>query len=404
MPSKKQLYIFAVFFVLYEMNCYLSNDMIMPAMITVVNEYNASVNNIALSLSLYIAGGSTLQIFLGPVADLIGKRKIMLGGNILFLVATLLIPFSHTIDQFLLARFFQGMGLCFIFIGYAMIHEYFNDIEAVKVTAILANVAIFAPLVGPVIGSGITTVSHWEFVFIISGILGVISLYGLFKYMPQGQITQKRIDVGQIVKSYKLIFSNKTFMFGIFINGIAVLPIIAWIGLSPTIILDKMRESFTVYIVYQSVIFGGFIVSSTAMQKIAGRFSFKFIIKGGGTIAILGLIVAAVFHMYGTLFIMGMFIYAFGFGVCNGVITRIALMSTGQSGSLSSSAFSLLNGLYLSSGLEIYSIVCAKFDYSLASYAIFNLLFGVIVYLCALKFGKMNEGREWKKTVHSPEH
>jgi DHA1 family multidrug/chloramphenicol efflux transport protein-like MFS transporter len=396
--SKKQLLAFAAYFVLYEMTCYLSNDMIMPAMLQVVKEFNAPLSSIALSLTFFIIGGSTLQIFLGPIADLIGKRKVMLFGNLLFLLATLFIPFASSINQFLAARFFQGMGMCFIFVGYAMIHEYFDDVEAVKLTSILANIAIFAPLVGPIVGSGISSISHWEFIFIVSGILGVISLVGLYKFMPMGKISQTKINLSAILSSYRVIFTHKTFMFGIFINAIACVPVIAWIGLSPTIIMNKMHQSFTLYIIYQSIMFGGFMISSTLMQKIAGRFSFKRIIKNGGTGALIGLIIAAIFHSYGAVFISGMFIYAFGFGICNGVIVRISLMSTGESSSLSTAAFSLLNSIYLSLGLELYNIVCGWLDYSLLSYVLCNIPLGIVVYLCALKFAKMNESLAWMES------
>ena len=395
MPHKKQLFYFAMFFVLYELNTYLSNDMIMPAMLQVVTEFHAPLSNVALSLSLYIIGGSLLQIFLGPVADLIGKRKVMLFGNILFLIATLVIPFSHTINQFLAARLFQGMGLCFIFIGYAMIHELFDDVEAVKLTSILSNIAIFAPLAGPVIGSAITVAFKWEFVFIVSGILGVISLYGLYKYMPQGKITVERIDLGQIARSYYNIFTHKVFMFGIFTMGMSLIPLIGWIGLSPAIVIEHMHQSFSMYVIYQSVMFGGFIVSSLLIQKIAGKFSFQFLIKHGSRLLLIGLISASILHNYSYAFMLSMFIYSFGFGLFNGAIVRIALMSTGESSSLSSSAMSLLSSVYMSIGLEVYNVMCEKFDYSLGVYTYLNIPLGIIAYLCAVKYAKMNKDRVW---------
>ena len=396
-PPKKQLFFFATFFVLYEMTCYLSNDMIMPGMLQVVNDFHAPLSLVALSLTFYIIGGSSLQIFLGPIADIVGKRRVMLIGNLLFLLATAFIPFSSSMNQFLAARFFQGMGMCFIFLGYAMVHEYFNDVESVKLTSIMANVAIFAPLLGPVVGSGITAVSHWEFVFIVSGILGVVSFVGLYKFMPQGRISKTKVNLSSVLKSYYSIFTGKNFMLGIFTNGLAIFPVIAWIGLSPAIIMNKMHQTFGVYITYQCIIFIGFIISSTLMQKIAGNFSFKKIIKTGVTISLVGAIIAAVFNTNGTILIFGMFVYAFGFGMCNGVLIRIALMSTGQSSNLSSAAFSLLNAAYIAIGLEIYNIICGIFDYSLKSYALCNIPVVIVVYLCALKFAKMNDGRVWEE-------
>lgn len=396
-PSKKQLFCFAAFFVLYEMTCYLSNDMIMPGMLQVVNGFHAPLSLIALSLTFYIIGGSTLQIFLGPIADIVGKRRVMLVGNLLFLLVTIFIPFSSSMNQFLVARFFQGMGMCFIFLGYAMVHEYFGDVESVKLTSMMVNVAIFGPLLGPVVGSGIAAISHWEFVFIVSGILGVISFIGLYKFMPQGNISKTKVDVSSILKSYYSILTCNNFMLGIFTNGLAIFPVIAWVGLSPTILMNKMHQTFAVYIIYQCIIFSGFIISSSLMQKIAGRFSFKKIIKTGVTIALLGVTIAAIFNFSETILIGGMFIYAFGFGMCNGILVRIALMSTGESSCLSTAAFSILNATYVAIGLEIYNIICGVFDYSLQSYALCNVPVVIFVYICASKFAKMNDGRSWEE-------
>ena len=286
--------------------------------------------------------------------------------------------------------------MCFIFIGYSVVHENFDDVKAVKLTAIMANVAVFSPLIGPIVGSAITAVSRWQYIFIVSGVLGLIAFIGLFRFMPKGKIVESKINIPVILRSYKAIFTHKNFMLGILTNSIAIFPIIAWIGLSPTIILNKMHQTFSVYIVYQSIIFLGFIISSTMMQKIAGRFSFKKIIKSGSSIAIIAIIVAALFHNNGIIFIIAMFVYTFGFGICNGVLIRISLMSTGQSGSLTTAAFSLLNASYVAIGLEVYNIVCGLFDYSLTSYALLNIPFGILFYLGAKKFAKMNRDLAWQ--------
>jgi len=146
MNTRKNLILFALFFIIYEFNAYIANDMIMPGMMVVVNEFHSPLENIAKSLSLFIIGGSSLQIFLGPLCDYLGKRNILLAGNLLFLLASGVIPCVQSINQFLAARYFQGLGLCFIFIGYATIHELFNDKTAVKLCSLIANISVFAPL------------------------------------------------------------------------------------------------------------------------------------------------------------------------------------------------------------------------------------------------------------------
>lgn len=395
MKNKNNILLFAAFFVLYELTTYLSNDMIMPAMVDVVKQFKAPLSNIASSLSLYIIGGSLLQIFLGPIADHIGKRKVLIAGNLLFLLATAVIPLSSSIHQFLAARLFQGMGMCFIFIGYAMVHELFNDVEAIKLTSLLSNIAIFAPLLGPVLGSGITAVSSWEWIFVVSGVLGVTSLFGLIKYMPPGKLAVEKADLYQILHSYRKIFTHKTFMSGILIFSLMNLPLLAWVGLSPVIILDKMHQSFAIYITYQAIVFSGFILSSILIQKIAGKFSAYTLITRGVGIACLGLTVSLILRPYPKLFMLGMFIYSFGFGLYCGTIVRLALMSTGESTSLSSSAMSLLFSLCLSSGLELYNLICDYFGYSLLTYSLINFVLALVSLRFSWTFAKQNKDRQW---------
>ena len=128
--TRKQAMIFACFLVLYEFLTYIANDMIMPGMLGVVKSFNAPEAMVATSLTVYILGGASLQILLGPISDTYGRRPMMLLGAFLFLIFTLLIACSHSMEQFMVARFFQGMGLCFIgVVGYATIQEIFADMD-----------------------------------------------------------------------------------------------------------------------------------------------------------------------------------------------------------------------------------------------------------------------------------
>ena len=65
--TRKHAFLFATFLVLYEFLTYVANDMIMPGMLQVVNSFNAPESTVATSLTFYILGGASLQIFLGRV-------------------------------------------------------------------------------------------------------------------------------------------------------------------------------------------------------------------------------------------------------------------------------------------------------------------------------------------------
>lgn len=396
MNNRRNLILFAIFFIIYEFNAYISNDMIMPGMIKVVTEFNSPVENIAKSLSLFIIGGSSLQIFLGPLCDRYGKRNILLIGNILFLIASGIIPFVLNIDQFLAARFFQGFGLCFIFIGYAMIHESFDDKSAVKLCSLVSNISIFAPLVGPVIGSAIILAANWRYVFIITAILAITSLIGLAKNMPNNKPSRKAMTLKEILQTYLKIIRTRPLLQGGLIIAVSSLPLITWIGLAPILVMKTMGKSFGYYIVYQTLVFGGFIVSSISIQFMAGRISFYKLITRGSLIAICGLAISLIFSSIHIIFILGLFLASFGIGIFNGSIFRIAITSTGQSNSMSAATLNIIQSTVLAGGLEVLNVLCSKFGYSLFGFALLNLGAGIILLGLCLNFAKLVKLRAWQ--------
>ena len=141
----RQALLFPLCLVLYEFSTYIGNDMIQPGMLAVVEQYQAGIDWVPTSMTAYLAGGMFLQWLLGPLSDRIGRRPVMLAGVVWFIVTCLAILLAQNIEQFTLLRFLQGISLCFIgAVGYAAIQESFEEAVCIKITALMANVALRA--------------------------------------------------------------------------------------------------------------------------------------------------------------------------------------------------------------------------------------------------------------------
>ena len=111
--SRKQAFCFAGFLVLYQFLTYIANDMIMPGMIAVVSSFHGQESAIATSLTAYILGGASLQLFLGPISDCYGRRPVMLFGAAFFFlmhIGNCLLKFNRSVSP---GAFFSGYGLMF---------------------------------------------------------------------------------------------------------------------------------------------------------------------------------------------------------------------------------------------------------------------------------------------------
>ncbi|AHE66658.1 arabinose efflux permease [Legionella oakridgensis ATCC 33761 = DSM 21215] len=89
--TRRHAFVFAGFLVLYEFLTYIANDMIMPGMIYVVATFHGPESAVATSLTAYMIGGASLQLFLGPISDRYGRRPVMIfGASLFFFVPPLL--------------------------------------------------------------------------------------------------------------------------------------------------------------------------------------------------------------------------------------------------------------------------------------------------------------------------
>ncbi|WP_058523179.1 MdfA family multidrug efflux MFS transporter [Legionella birminghamensis] len=365
--TRKQALYFAGFLVLYQFLTYIANDMIMPGMIHVVASFNGSESSIATSLTVYVLGGASLQLFLGPLSDAFGRRPVMLTGVALFLIFTLWIAASNSMAQFLMARYFQGMGLCFTaVVGYATLQEIFAEMDAIRLIAILSNVASLAPLVGPLAGAGFILLFHWRGIFLLIAFLAVAAMLGLKYFMPEsvgavkkdGEIIPKISLAPKIVaNNYRRLLLNSEFMIGAIASGIMAIPCIAWIAISPIILVTDAQLSVIQYALWQLPIFSAGIAGNFYLRWLTTHRSVKQIIINGSFIFSFGLLLCYLLPLlFSSSYIWlmpGLVIYGFSLGALTAPLTRHVLFSTAIAKGTAYAMISLISMCAQALGVEI---------------------------------------------------
>ena len=376
--------LFPLCLVLFEFATYIGNDMIQPGMLAVVANFNAGEEWVPTSMTAYLAGGMFLQWLLGPLSDRRGRRPVMLAGVGFFILTCLAILFAQSIEQFMVMRFLQGISLCFIgAVGYAAIQESFEESVCIKITAMMANVALIAPLLGPLAGAALVQFAPWETMFVLFALLAAIAFWGLWKSMPE---TASRLGESFSMKSlwqdYKEVLKNRQFLCGALAIGFASLPLLAWIAQSPVILISGEGLPPFEYGLLQVPIFGALIIGNITLAKLTGKRSVEQLIKLGAGPMVVGLVIAAAAtlmsgHAYFWM-TAGLSFYAFGIGVANAGLYRLTLFSSTMSKGTVSAAMGMISMAVFTLGIEL-----AKVAYVEGGSGLFNL-FNLISGLCWL--------------------
>lgn len=372
---------FPLCLVLFEFATYIGNDMIQPGMLAVVANFNAGEEWVPTSMTAYLAGGMFLQWLLGPLSDRRGRRPVMLAGVSFFIVTCLAILFVQNIEQFMVMRFLQGISLCFIgAVGYAAIQESFEESICIKITAMMANVALIAPLLGPLAGAALIHVAPWQLMFVIFAVLAAISLWGLWKSMPEtASRLGEKFSMPSLLHDYKLVLKNRQFLCGALAIGFASLPLLTWIAQSPVILISGEGLPAYDYGLLQVPIFGALIIGNVTLARLTGKRTVEYLIKLGAGPMVVGLLIAAaatLFSAHAYLWMTaGLSLYAFGIGVANAGLYRLTLFSSDMSKGTVSAAMGVISMMIFTLGIELAKV--AYVEGGAGMFNLFNLLSGL---------------------------
>nr|WP_162540219.1 MFS transporter [Acinetobacter haemolyticus] len=374
---------FPLALVLFEFAVYIGNDLIQPAMLSITQEFGVSATWAPSSMSFYLLGGASVAWLLGPLSDRLGRKKVLLAGVAFFTICCLLILLTHNIEQFLALRFLQGIGLTVISaVGYAAIQETFEERDAIKVMALMANISLLAPLLGPVLGAFLIEHISWHWGFVAIASVSFLSWFGLKKFMPSVQESRAKQPFSYIFDDFKKVFSNRRFLGTSLALPLVAMPLMLWIALSPVILVDELKLSSLQYGLAQFPIFFGLIAGNIVLIKVMDRFALGKTILVGLPIMFLGtlfLILGVIWPLYLVpCLLIGMTLISFGEGISFSVMYRFALMSSEVSKGTVAAAVSMVMMMSFFLIIELVRVLYTYFHiwaFALASVTLIALWF-----------------------------
>lgn len=231
---------------------------------------------VQLSLSTFFFGLAIGQLFYGPISDRLGRRIPLLMGITLFIITSAAIVFAPDLFVFVILRFFQGVGGCAgMIISRAIIRDMFNTQESAKVMSLMMVLQSLGPIVAPILGGYILTVTHWHGIFYFLVLLGCVSFGLSLVYIPETLATEKRQknSLGDELRILARFFIKRQFIVPALAGSMGLAAMFVFISGSPFVII----EIHGVLPQHYGYLFGlnaaGYIVTSFLNRYLLNHFS-----------------------------------------------------------------------------------------------------------------------------------
>ncbi|MCU0070333.1 MFS transporter [Pseudomonas koreensis] len=380
---------FCLALMLFEWLTYMASDLVMPAMLTVTQDLQADVRHIPNAFNLYLIGGVCLQWLIGPLSDRFGRRPLLLAGCALFGATCAATSLAPGIEVFNALRLVQGMGLGFVVaVSYPALQEVFCEADAVRLMALLGNVALLSPLIGPLLGSLLLEWLSWRELFLGLGLAGGLAWIGLYTCMPEtigvvrrdgSQLAPITFSLRQISTRYLALLRNRTFLGTCVALGLMSLPLIAWIGLAPLLLIQSLGLTTREYALWQIPVFSAVMVGNLILDRLLPTRKLPQLIRLAlwpFCLGLLTLMVAAMTSLSLIAVIVGLALYAVGLGMSNAALYRLALFSSDDSKGLVSAAIGMISIAVMGVGGSLIAAIGG--GTRLESFAIWAALGGLL--------------------------
>lgn len=225
------------------------NDMYSPALPAMTKFFGCAVPVAQLGLTMGMIGLGLGQLILGPLSDRYGRRPVLIGSAVLFIVGAVVSIFSPTIHFFNICRLFQGMGAAGgYFLARTIPADVYRGRELAKLMALVGAINGIAPASAPVIGGITADLWGWKGVFVVLASFAVVLL--LLSPMVKESLAPSRRTSGpwwRSIKGYGVLLRSRRFMIHVCFKGVSLGLLFAYISSSPFVLQTHYGLSQTVY-------------------------------------------------------------------------------------------------------------------------------------------------------------
>ncbi len=220
-------------------------NMFVPSMPGLQTTFGVSYATAQLTLTVYLIGTAVCQLFYGPLSDRYGRRPVLLAGQALFVIASLVAALAPTIEVLIAARAAQAVGgAAGIVLSRAIVRDMYGREKSASVLGYITMAWVLAPMLAPSLGGLLDGLGGWAASFyVLSGLGALVWLAALAKLHETHHDRRRAPILSGLIGGYRVLLRvprfnaytlTMSFSSGVFFSFLAGAPYITVVVLERT--------------------------------------------------------------------------------------------------------------------------------------------------------------------------
>ncbi|MGY2064157.1 multidrug effflux MFS transporter [Blastococcus sp. SYSU DS0619] len=211
----------------------LTIDMYLPALPNITSDLLTTSATVQLTLTGTLIGLALGQLVLGPLSDAYGRRRPLLAGTALHVIASLLVLVAPTIAVLGTLRVLQGVGAASgAVIALAVVRDLYDGRAAATMLSRLFLVLGAAPVLAPTIGGEILRFTTWRGVFAVLAGYGLLLLVLGWATLRETLPPERRRSAGVrgTLRIYRGLLRDRTYVGLVLVAGLTMAGLFSYVS------------------------------------------------------------------------------------------------------------------------------------------------------------------------------
>lgn len=218
-----------------------SIDMYLPGFENIANEFNTTKAAVGYSLTSYFIGIGIGQLMYGPLMDKYGRKKPLLIGLLIYMMAAMSCFYSPSLTWLVGSRFFLALGAAAGMVAAkAVLRDVFPVKEVARAMSLLILIMGIAPIIAPTVGTMVTSNFTWHYIFLVLTIFAALIFLSVLFFLPESISPDQSVQLNlkKVAIKYYGIFTDKVFFTFSLAGSLTVGALFAYISNAPVLFMD----------------------------------------------------------------------------------------------------------------------------------------------------------------------
>ncbi len=188
-------------------------DSMLPALPMIGASYTvADPADWPMVISAFLGGFGIALLFVGTLSDRFGRKGLLLGSLLGFVVTSVAASYAPSFEWLLFARVLQGMAAAGgQVLVRALVRDLFDGREMAQVMSFAGMFFMVGPIIAPSMGHIVLKFAPWPWIFIVLAVLGLVMLVWCAFRLEETLVPAKRrpIEVAVMKDAAKIVLTDR---------------------------------------------------------------------------------------------------------------------------------------------------------------------------------------------------